>query len=100
MEAWCPNKKVDLCASKSEMTDCSIEARYWIQGFLSGNEPDAPVDELGDYLPDDYPKREKWRAAVRQFPETGLWVTQDRKCETCEDELLPTQPGMKCPKCS
>ncbi|NEQ28535.1 MAG: hypothetical protein F6K28_58120 [Microcoleus sp. SIO2G3] len=85
--------------SKSEIEECSLEARYWIQGFLAGNEPDAPVDAEGDYLSDDDPKYERWRAAVKQFPETGLWVVSERTCESCGEDLLPTQPGMRCPKC-
>ena len=99
MRAWCPNKQLGFNVSKSEIKECSLEAHYWIQGFLSGNEPDAPRDENGDYLADDDPNYERWRAAIKQFPETGLWVVQDRTCEVCGQELLPTQPGMTCPKC-
>ena len=99
MGAWCPQKKVTFCVSKSAIETCSIEAQYWVRGFLAGNEPDAPVDEHGDYVADADPQYEMWRAAIKQFPETGIWV-RGRQCEICGVELLPTQPGSKCPKCS
>jgi hypothetical protein len=99
MRAWCPNKQIVFSVSKSAMEDCSPEARYWVQGFLAGCEPDAPLDQKGNYLPEDDPKYERWRAAIKQFPETGIWVVQDRACEGCGEKLLPTQPGLSCPKC-
>ena len=93
-------KRFLYCVSKSAIEDCSVEAAYWTQGFLAGNEPDAPVDEEGDYLPEDHPQYERWRAAIKQFPDTGIWVGGDRPCESCGEQLLPTQPGLICPKCS
>jgi hypothetical protein len=100
MKAYCPNKNVTFNVSKSEIADCSLEAKYWIMGFLAGNEPDAPRDEQGDYLPENTSQYQRWRAAIQQFPVTGIWVVQDRVCENCGDLLLPTQLGLKCPKCS
>jgi hypothetical protein len=100
MGVWCPSKQIGFCVSKSEIQECSLEACYWIKGFLVGNEPDPPTDEEGDCLPEDNPRHKKWRAAIRQFPETGIWVVQDRECEDCGEQLLPTQPGLKCPTCS
>jgi hypothetical protein len=38
MYAWCPAKKHCFCVSDSEIEGRSIEAEYWIKGFLSGNE--------------------------------------------------------------
>ncbi|BCM89426.1 hypothetical protein IAD21_01272 [Abditibacteriota bacterium] len=61
MGAWCLLKRVHFCVSKSEIEDCSSEARYWIRGFLTGCEPNAPKDEEGDYLPEDDPSSQRWR---------------------------------------
>lgn len=99
MGAWCPLKKVRFCVSKSEIEDCSLEARYWIKGFLAGNEPDAPTNDEGDYLPDDAPAFERWREAIKQFPETGIWVRGERNCEKCGSAILPTQLGLECSAC-
>lgn len=38
MFAWCPKKGTTLCISESEIGERSIESKYWILGFLSGNE--------------------------------------------------------------
>ena len=100
MGAWCPTKQVTFYVSKSEMESCSPEAHYWMMGFLAGNEPAPPRGEDGGYLADDDPQMERWRAAIRQFPETGIWVVSERFCERCGEPLLPTQPGLKCPKCA
>lgn len=101
MGAWCPQKQTSFCVSKSEIHDCSDAARYWIQGFLRGNEPDAPTDaEDDDYLPEDHPRYQAWRAAILQFPDTGIWMRGDRFCKKCGQILLPTQPGLLCPACA
>jgi hypothetical protein len=86
MRAWCPTKKITFSVSKSAMGECSAEARNWVQGFLAGNEPDAPRDEKGNHLPDDHPRLRQWRAAIQQFPETSLWVVQDWVCEECGEK--------------
>lgn len=100
MGAWCPEKQLTFNVSKSAIETCSLEAEYWIKGFVAGNEPPPPRDENRDYLPEDDPRYRRWQAAIKQFPETGIWVMQDRKCEICGELLLPTQPGLKCGKCS
>lgn len=99
MGAWCPVKRVQFCVSKSSIEDCSVEASYWIRGFLAGCEPDAPTDEQGDYLPEDNPAYERWREDIKQFPETGLWILGDRECQRCHGQLLPTNPGQLCSEC-
>ncbi|MBA2679049.1 MAG: hypothetical protein H0U76_11720 [Ktedonobacteraceae bacterium] len=99
MAAWCPREQAGLCVSKSEMLECSLATRYWVQGFLSGNEPAYPVDDDG-YLEDDDPRIKKWRAAIQLFAKTGLWVDHERVCERCGKELLPSSPaGLICERC-
>jgi len=73
MRAWCPTERVVFSLSKPAIDDCSPEARYWIMGFLAGNEPDAPRDDDGDYLPADDPRYRRWQAAIREFGRTGVW---------------------------
>ena len=38
MFAFCPKKNITLCVSESEICEMSTESKYWIIGFLSGNE--------------------------------------------------------------
>lgn len=52
------------CISKSDITACSDEARYWIQGFLNGSVPP---------LPDDRAEETEWFAKRASFLETGEW---------------------------
>ncbi len=75
--AWLAADDVYVTISKNEITECSEEARYWIDGFLVGNEADA--DEmfgaamLHDALDDD-PRWERWRGALAQFRRSGVWM--------------------------
>ncbi len=78
MGAWCPVKRVSFCVSIAEVEECSSEARYWIEGFLKGNEPDAPMDDYGDYVLDDDPRYEQWRENVKQFSLTGYWKPDEK----------------------
>jgi hypothetical protein len=52
------------CVSKSDITDCSDEGRYWIQGFLNGSVPSPP---------DDPAEETSWLARRASFLETGEW---------------------------
>ncbi|HEU5379847.1 MAG TPA: hypothetical protein VFV38_30865 [Ktedonobacteraceae bacterium] len=100
MAAWCPKQQQGFCVSKSEIQECSVAARYWIQGFLSGNEPAYPTDDEGYPLEsEDDPQIKKWRAAIQLFAKTGVWVRQERVCEQCGEELLPSTLGLVCERC-
>lgn len=39
---WCPLDSVEVNVSKSEIVATTDEAKYWIDGFLAGNEPPPP----------------------------------------------------------
>jgi hypothetical protein len=74
MGAYCEAHDRAFVVSLSEIERASDEARYWIRGFLAGNEPPPPldsegftIDELGDARWDG------WREAVEQFRRTGAW---------------------------
>lgn len=70
MYAWCPNKKIALCVSEHEMGDMSIESKYWIKGFLSGNE--KYIEE--DFGPKKYRGKtlEEWREYVKKDDCSGI----------------------------
>jgi hypothetical protein len=73
--AWCPKKQTGFCVSKLEITSLSKESKYWIEGFLSGNEPEPP-DESDISSTQDYfksRKYKKWEKAIAEFKETGYW---------------------------
>jgi hypothetical protein len=73
MNAWCPGKKNFIVLSKSDIEECSLEATYWVKGFLNGNEPDAPRDEEGAYLSDESKEFKAWLATQTNFLDTGIW---------------------------
>lgn len=74
MGAWCPTLRRAFTVRREEVIRCSPEARYWMRGFLYGAEPEPPVDEEdGGPLEDGDPRLERWRVAVREFDETGIW---------------------------
>lgn len=100
MGAWCPFKQVTFCVSKSEIEEMSPEANYWIRGFLAGNEPDAPMGKNNDdYLPEDHPKYQHWRAEIERFPETGHWKYFEYFCQKCGAQASLTQYGIHCNEC-
>jgi hypothetical protein len=55
MNAFDPEAGEGFCISKHEIVTMSPEARYFVDGFLIGNEPAPPTDGDGDPLPDDHP---------------------------------------------
>jgi len=97
---WNPRTQNVYYVSKNEIETCSIEASYWIKGFICGNEPDPPLSEKGYDLEDDDPRMIQWREAIKLFAETGFWWQGgERKCTNCGKELLPAQFGLLCPDC-
>ena len=88
-----------FCISKHEIVTMSPEARYFIDGFLVGNQPAPPTDGDGDPLPDDHPTERLWRRAVAKFNERGFWGP-DTSCEGCGAAMLPADPpGLLCARC-
>ena len=53
MRAWCPTKQVGYNVSLKEIDDLGTATRYYIKGYLAGNEPDPPIGEDGAEDPDD-----------------------------------------------
>jgi hypothetical protein len=67
-----------IYASRGDVTACSLEARYWLDGFLRGSEPDAERmfgPDIWESDGDD-PRWVRWRAALDQFRRTGDWLSE------------------------
>ena len=93
MTAWCPIKDGYYNVSFGEMGAMSTAARYFIRGFLSGNEPDPPEDEDGEMTPDD---RVAWLAATSRFRRTGYWHGRWSTCGECGCVLLQDSRADRC----
>jgi hypothetical protein len=91
MLAWCPAKERSFFVSKSEIGKCSLETKFWVKGFLAGNEPDAPTDKNQDSVTPDTEEYKNWLAAVKLFAETGCWNEMQLDCEVCGRSLLPSE---------
>ncbi len=89
--AWCPTKERSFFVSTSEIEECSLVTRYWVKGFLCGNEPQPPRDENQDLLAPDSKEYQDWLKATKLFAETGYWNETQRNCEACGEALLPSQ---------
>src|SRR5436190_16859583 len=62
---WSEERDEYLSLSKSELTDASSGAQYWIAGYLAGAEPD-PDEMFGAAMHDaidDDPRWQRWRDA-------------------------------------
>lgn len=93
MSAWCPDKAVAYNVSLTEMGEMSLESRYFVLGFLSGNEPDPPEDDEGNA---DEADMVAWRSATRRFRESGSWHGRWGTCEECGCVLLPDSSSDRC----
>jgi hypothetical protein len=86
MAAWCPQRGRGYSVSLSEMGEMSDETRYFIRGFLSGNEPGPPYDDAHGT---DSADARAWRSAIRRFRSTGSWYGRWSTCKICGCVLLP-----------
>jgi hypothetical protein len=95
MSAWCPDTQVSYNVSLAEMGPMSEQARYYVAGFLAGNQPGTPPppDCDSDIDPGDLTA---WLAAAGRFRRTGLWFGRWRTCQTCGRVLLPDTAAEYC----
>jgi hypothetical protein len=71
----------------------SEEARYFVAGFLAGNEPGYPADADGET---DEADLAAWRAATARFRRTGSWYGRWGTCQVCGCVLLPDTADDRC----
>lgn len=76
MLAWCPCKERFFYVSKSEIIDLSDEAKYWIEGFLHGNEPEPPTNGEGEGDSDVY---REWLDECSRFQQLGHWQHPEKR---------------------
>ncbi len=70
--AWCPHKETSFFVSLKEMKELSEPARWWITGYLRGNEPHPPINGDGD-TNFDSKEYKAWEKACDEFHESGVW---------------------------
>jgi hypothetical protein len=86
MSAWCPHDSVAYNVSLGEMGAMSEESRYFVTGFLAGNEPEYPRNADGQT---DEADLVAWQGAADRFRRTGSWLGRWRTCQVCGCVLLP-----------
>jgi hypothetical protein len=91
--AWCPDIGRHYNVSVAEVQQMSEAARFWVQGFLHGTEPDPPRDPDGETSPEDLTA---WLAATTRFRRTGSWFGRWRTCQSCGRVLLPDTAAQEC----
>ena len=98
MRAWCPHADERYLVSKSEIGFASEQTRYFIDGFLSGNEPDPPDPELSNPIdpPQPYDDVAAWMRACQRFRATGSWFGRWGTCDVCGCVLLPDSALRRC----
>ena len=94
--AWCPVKKRAVNVSKAELRTSSEQMKYWLKGFLSGNEPGPPRMENGLVEELDSENFKRWQSAIDLFSETGFWSSSQRTCKACGKPLLPSALACTC----
>ncbi|WP_208414712.1 hypothetical protein [Paenibacillus castaneae] len=99
ISAYCPQKDVFLNVSLGEIVDMPLNTKYWIKGFLSGNEPSPPVNEDGDFHPQGHEDNIHWDKSVALFHKTGSWYSGKRNCTICGIKLLNSWTDLECENC-
>lgn len=93
MSAWCPHDGVGYNVSLGETGAMSGESRYFVAGFLAGNQPGYPTDAEGET---DEADLVAWRAATGRFRRTGYWYGRWGTCQVCGCVLLPDTAADRC----
>lgn len=73
IDTYCPSKNITFCISYSEIRNMSIESKYWLLGFLRGNEPGPPEEYDGESAIDYFQSEryKEWEFKIRNFRKTG-----------------------------
>lgn len=106
IRGWCPKKQRTFLLSKSEISQCSTEAEYWIKGFLRGNEPNPPdggKEGTGAFGTEKFnkwlKKYKEWESATDLFQETSYWSIYKRVCSKCKRKMMPSEIEEICIDC-
>ena len=80
---WLEGREIALTYSLSEISAASDASRFWLKGYLCGNEPGPELFFGADaYELDDYgPEMTAWRRVLREFRTTGELPTD--QCQSC-----------------
>jgi hypothetical protein len=72
MLAWCPREECSLFIARADIGRMSRAARYWIEGFMLGNEPAPPPGPDG---PPEFGSRgyRRWQVDAARFRASGAW---------------------------
>jgi hypothetical protein len=81
------------------MDKMSQATKYWVKGYLSGNEPSPPVDEEDFVLPITHEDYLHWKESIELFHKTGYWYYGDRQCDICDKRLLNSWDEFECKNC-
>jgi hypothetical protein len=75
MQAWCPREGVSVFVSRNDIGRASRAARYWIEGYLHGNEPAPPAGRDG---PPDFGSAtyRRWQRDTASFRASGTWPSR------------------------
>jgi hypothetical protein len=79
IHAWSEDLGKLMTIRKDDVIDASPQARIWIQGFLTGNEPSlaewlcVTPDEAFVHERHDDPKFQEWKRELRRFRQRG-WM--------------------------
>ena len=93
MLAYRPTHGDTICVSKNEILEsCSEQTRYFVLGYLSGNEPGPPAGHDGHPVDLGDPLYDRWSAARREYHQTGVYY-EPRNCERCGAELDHANQG-------
>lgn len=91
--AWSETLGTSVTISKSDVREASPEVWAWIDGFLTGNEPEfhefAGIDPREDEPPEDDPAWRRYEEALTEFRSTGSMPFELKPRPT-----LPPPPGL------
>ena len=88
MRAYCAERGIRTRVSKGEIGDCSEQTRYFVRGFLSGNEPAPPESDSGTE-----PAYLVWSDAAARFRDTGYWLDVDANADASDDTDTDSSEG-------
>ena len=70
---WCPHRGGGYNLSRDEIRETSVAGRYWIRGFVVGNEPNSPLDDDGFPIDETSADYQAWESARLEYLRQGVW---------------------------